>query len=197
LIPLPELHTKKLCLRAFTATDTSRVAELANDPDVVKDLRTFDVPYTNDDAKAWLATLDPHWQQGLAAVFAICLKREDGREDSPENSAPIVGTIGLVIDGQSQRAECGYWLGKDYWRKGITSEALPALLDFGFNQLGLNKITAECLTRNVASAALLSKVGFTQEGLFRCHFRKREDEPFHDVLAWGILRTDWNQRSSG
>ncbi len=186
MIPLPKLHTRRLCLRAFSTEDRARVAALVNDPDIVRDLRTFDIPYTKVDALAWLETLQPAWEQGLAAVFALCLGHG--------SAAPVVGAAGLVIDTPSQRAECGYWIGKDYWRKGICSEALPALLDFGFNQLGLNRITAECLTRNVASTALLTKVGFTREGLFRRHFRKREDEPFQDVIAWGFLKEEWDQR---
>ena len=193
LIPLPELQTKRLCLRPFQESDKSQVASLANHPEVVRDLRTFDVPYTENDAQQWLETLGPKWEQGLAAVFAICLKQQDASPD--QDARPIVGATGLIIDPQSQRAECGYWIGKDFWGNGICSEALPAILDFGFNQLGLNKITAECLTRNVASIAVLTKSGFSQEGHFHRHFRKRIDEEFHDILAWGLLREDWNKRS--
>lgn len=186
MLPLPNLSTKRLCLRPFCESDAPRVSLLANHPDVVQDLRTFDVPYTEQDAAQWLATLGPMWDLGQAAVFAICLKEKE--------TNPVVGATGLVIDTQSQRAECGYWIGKDHWGNGICSEALPALLDFGFAQLGLNKITAECLIRNVASAAVLTKAGFVQEGHFRSHFRKRIDEEFHDILAWGLLREHWNQR---
>lgn len=71
------------------------------------------------------------------------------------------------------------------------SEALPAIIDFGFHQLALNRIEALVMVENNASAGLLRKLGFVEEGVLREHdFFK---EAFHDMRCFSILKRDWSK----
>jgi len=187
LIPLPNLHTQRLLLRSLTSTDQLRLTELANDPDVARQLKNLDYPYSQQDAAEWLASLAPEWEAEQSAVFGICLKSDQGSQ--------LVGVAGFVFDGRSNRAELGYWLGKDYWGQGVCTEAVVALLDFAFGQMGLHRVTAECLVGNPRSVAVLNKTGFSKEGCFRQHFRKEADLDYQDVLTFGLLKEDWNRRN--
>lgn len=80
----------------------------------------------------------------------------------------IIGMISLVnIDYEHRSGEVGYWLGNQYWRRGITKEALSLILDFGFNNLELIRIYAKVLHPNLASIRLLQSAGFRYEGRVR------------------------------
>jgi len=87
------------------------------------------------------------------------------------------------------RAEIGYILGRAHWSRGYVSEALPALIDHGFEALGLNRLEADIDPRNAASARVLMRLGFVQEGLLRERWVVR-GEP-SDSALYGLLREDW------
>ena len=185
----PTLKSRLLELRPLRASDAQRVAELANDEELSRNVRSFGFPYTLDDANEWLHQLPEEWDRGQSAVFAICPRENDSSSESQ-----LVGAAGIVLDQQSNRGELGYWIGRGYWGQGIATEAGKLMLDFAFGQLCLNKVTAECLTRNPASAKVLEKLGLKQEGYFEKHFRKLEGDEYCDVRAFGLPRSAWNQR---
>lgn len=188
MIPPPILTTKRLRLRPFSEADIERVAELANDPELSRNLRSFEFPYLVEDAEKWVSSLPDEWQTGKSVVFAVCLR---------DKQEALIGATGVVLEQQSNRGELGYWIGRNCWGKGIATEACRSVLDFSFNQLGLNKVVAECLTRNPASAAVLEKLGMVQEGLLAKHFRKDETQEYCDVRVFGLLRSAWNGRGMG
>ncbi len=185
MVPLPNLKTARLKLRAFEPSDISRVAELCNDELVSRDLANVNYPYLLEDAERWVGGLPLEWEEGNSAVFAVCLRGTDDVSD-------LIGTVGIVFDPQSNRGELGYWIGRSYWGQGFATEACRSALDFAFGQLGLNKVVAECLTRNPASAAVLKKLGMVQEGYLAKHFRKHEADDYCDVRVFGLLRSIWN-----
>lgn len=190
MIPQPILNTSRLKLRPFSAADTQRVAELANDEEISRNLRSFEFPYSLDDAKDWVSGLPAEWEQGKSAVFAICFGQAEPQQEQ------LVGAIGIVLDQQSNLGELGYWVGRKYWGQGIATEASQSMLDFAFGQLGLNKVVAECLVRNPASARVIEKVGMVQEGFLEKHFRKNVADEYCDVRVFGLLRAAWNGRES-
>ena len=195
MVPLPNLTTLRLRLRPFSGSDADRVAELANDSALSKNLRSFEYPYSLQDAQQWLDELPAEWEQGKSAVFAVCLREK--ADPPPTEGCSLVGAIGVVLDSQSNRGELGYWIGRNYWGQGYATEASRSVLDFAFGQLGLNKVVAECLTRNPASSAVLKKVGMEQEGFLAKHFRKNEADDYCDVQVFGLLRSAWNVRQNG
>ena len=187
MIPQPNLKTLRLILRPFSIADADPVAELLNDKVMTRNLRDVPWPYSLKDAQQWIGRLSGDWESGDAAVFAVFLLQQ---AESPR----LVGAIGLVFEQPSNRAELGYWVGRDDWGQGIATEACVSVLDFAFSELGIQRVYGECLARNPASAAVLKKVGMSQEGVLANHFRKDETDEYCDVQVFGLLRSDWNDR---
>lgn len=79
----------------------------------------------------------------------------------------IIGTIGFNNFTRSHRANIGFDLQSPYWNKGYITEALRAVIDFGFNKLDINRIEAEVMPGNIMSEKVLMKTGFTNEGTLR------------------------------
>lgn len=122
-------------------------------------------------------------------LFVICLL-EDG--------LPI-GTIGLHdVDHLNGNAEFGIVIGeKDLWGQGLGTDALNAIVDFGFGELRLERIQLECYAFNPRGRRSYEKAGFTLEGTRRrAHYQNGE---YHDVLLMALLRDEWraNPRRKG
>ena len=175
----PSLETDRLVLRPFECGDTETVQRLVNDPEIVATTRALHFPYPEGTAARWIAQHPEAWVSGRAAIFAISLKR----------TGLVLGAIGLEIEVADERAELGYWIDPAFWSRGYASEAAQAVVEFGFRQLGLNRIMAEHMVHNPASGRVLEKVGFRPEGLLRQHARKWGR--FYDVAVLGLVREDW------
>jgi RimJ/RimL family protein N-acetyltransferase len=126
-----------------------------------------------------LAALD----KGEAVRFAM-LRQADGR---------LVGTCSLFhFDEGCRRAEVGYMLAFEAWGQGYASEAVEAMLDWGFTARGLNRVEADIDPRNEPSARLLERLGFTREG----HLRERwiVGGEKSDSWLYGLLASEWASR---
>lgn len=121
-------------------------------------------PYTEAHADEWLSLAVP--PDGALSANNWAIRDATGRQ---------IGGIGFSpsAKGQAHAAELGYWLAADYWGRGIATEAVQAVCDYGFQHLGLARITAAIFTGNDASARVLEKCGFTLEApLQRKLYRK-------------------------
>jgi len=96
------------------------------------------------------------------------------------------------MDEKNCHCEVGYCIGFDFWNKGIVSEALRAVMDFLFNEVGMHKITAKHDTENPASGKVMSKCGMTCEGKLREH-HLRSNGKFADIVTYGILKNEFNK----
>lgn len=98
----------------------------------------------------------------------------------------IIGTIGFNnMVPKHKRAEIGYELHPNYWRKGYGSEAACKILSYGFREMGLTRIGAVVFTENEASNNLLLKIGFQKEGLLRDYMYQNGDS--HDTYMYSII----------
>lgn len=179
----PILETERLRLRPFAASDAVDVQRLAGDRAVADTTLNVPHPYEVGAAEQWISTHQPKFEAGELANFAVT------RLDSGE----LVGAIGLRIVQRSDRAELGYWIGKPYWGRGYCTEAGTAVLDYGFNVLGLNRIHASHLSRNPASGRVMQKLGMQHEGTARQHAKKWDR--YEDLVLYGLLR-DEQERSN-
>lgn len=108
-----------------------------------------------------------------------------------KDSGKHVGNISLQkIDAISRNAEYAILLGnKDYWGKGIASEASKLIIDHGFKALNLHRIYCGTSSTNVAMQKLAAKLGMQQEGVRReAHFKNGE---FADIIEYGVLAHEW------
>ena len=90
---------------------------------------------------------------------------------------------------EHRRAEMGYDLMSEHWGDGYMTEAVEAMVSYGFNKLGLERIEATVDPENGASIRTLEKNGFKQEGLLRQRVRKWGQ--YEDVVLSAILQQEW------
>ncbi len=114
--------------------------------------------------------------------------RDRTGELSGSAGAPL-GSIGTRPLGPPGRADVGYWLGVPYWRRGVMSEALRAVLDLGFGELRYHKVEAEVFAHNQAGRALVESMGMVLEGVSRQSIRKYGE--WIDAAHYGILWEEW------
>jgi ribosomal-protein-alanine N-acetyltransferase len=175
----PVLETERLTLRAFSPADAPEVQRLAGDRAVASTTQNIPHPYEDGVAEAWIAALQPAFERGAGVSFAI-VRRDDGQ---------LLGAIGLTYAPQHERAEMGYWIGAPYWNHGYATEAARAVIAYAFQVLGLNKVSAQHLTRNPASGRVMQKAGMRHEGILRAHVKKWG--VFEDLKTYSILRREF------
>lgn len=176
----PTLETERLCLAPLSLQDAQRVKLLAGDERIASTTGSIAHPYEDGMAEAWISTHRDGWESGEKVEFGVFTKQ-------PEL---LIGAIGLVIQREHDRAELGYWIGCDYWNKGFCSEAAGELLRFGFEQLSLNKIYAQHLSRNPSSGRVMRKLAMMHEGHFPCHVLK--NGIYEDIEQYGLLSSDYH-----
>ena len=166
-------------LRSFTLADAIRVRQLAGDREIA--LNTLNIPYPYEDgmAELWIGNHQERFERTGEVAFAITLREND----------LLIGAISLLIKRDWDSAEMGYWVGKEYWGKGHCSEAARAVLDYGFNVVGLNRIHASYMDRNPASGRVMEKIGMIYEGCRRQHIKKWGE--FVDLKDYGILKSEY------
>ena len=109
-----------------------------------------------------------------------------------EISEPI-GSISVVhLRDEIAEAEIGYCIGQKWWHKGIMTEALTAVIDYLFVEVGMNRITAKHDTNNPHSGGVMKKCGMQYEGIHRA--ADRNNQGVCDISQYAILREDWNNR---
>ncbi len=173
--------TPRLRLRPFTVDDAPCVQKLAGDKAIADTTLNIPHPYEDGMAEAWISTHKELRESGKGYAFAIVLA----------DSEQLIGCIGLLnVDRTHQRAEMGYWIGKPYWRQGFCTEAAQALVKYGFQELGLNRLYAYHLTRNPASGRVMQKIGMIHEGCLRRHSQRWG--VYEDLDVYGILKDEYS-----
>ena len=175
----PTLTTQRLLLRPFTLDDAPEVSRLVGDRRIADTTLNIPHPYDESMAVGWIGTHAEAAEGGDSVTLAIT-----------ERDGGLVGAIALAIARAHQRAELGYWIAVPHWGRGYATEAASAMVDYAFGTLGLRRVVAHCLTRNVGSARVLEKVGMQREGTLRAHVIKW-DVP-EDVALYAILRDEWS-----
>ena len=146
------LVLRSCTIRPWRLDDAESLVKHANNRKVWLGLRDiFPHPYTIEDANTFLKSVI-HSEP----VTLFCI----------EANGAAVGGIGIRIgtDVHRRTAELGYWLGEEFWRRGIMTEAVAVFTDFCFENFQLRRIHAEPFANNPASAGVLEKAGFTFEG---------------------------------
>lgn len=169
------LETARLILRPYCEADIPELLPLIGSREVAATTLRIPHPYTEQDARGFLANI----QGDDEARLAITL-RADGR---------LIGGVGLRLNLPHRNAELGYWLGVAYWGHGYATEASREMLRYGFEDLGLHRIFASHFKHNPASGRILKKIGMRYEGCQREHLLKWEQ--FVDSELYGILRQEW------
>ena len=177
-----KIETKRLIIRPFKKSDYKQVTACCNDYDVAKSTMSIPIPFTDNDAKVFIeSTLNTSKSDGTMEL-AVELKE----------TKTVVGYIGLVgIYSQSKHAEIGYWVGKNYWNKGIATEAVKAMINYAFTELKLHSILAKHFENNLASGAVMKKCGMRYVGKIHEHeFRMGQ---YYTVMLYELLEKDFKK----
>lgn len=173
------LKGEKVTLRPLLLSDcTQEYADWLNDPEINKYLECRWQHHTIDTLKSFAQSIH---NDKTSFMFAI------------EYNGKQIGNIKLNIQSQRyKRADVGYFIGnKDFWGKGLATEAVKLIVNFGFEKLDLNKIVAGAFEQNLGSIKVLSKAGFCKEACFKKHSFLNDETSWSDVWEFGILKDDW------
>lgn len=176
---LPQLETPRLLLRRMRLDDDADMFAYASDPEVTKTL-TFETHLSIDDSRGFLQSVADGYARGDTAAWGI--EHRDSRR--------FIGTIGFgQIHQGGYVGTVGYALNRHFWGQGLMTEALTAVIDFGFRHMGLCRIEAVCRLDNVGSYRVMEKGGMQFEGIMRdAYYAKGRLET---VRLYAIVRRDY------
>ena len=169
-----EIVLPRCVVRGFTPKDAPSIARHANNRAIWINVRDqFPYPYTLKDAERFIkeaAGAEPQTD------FAIAV---DGA---------AVGAVGLRLkrDIWRRSAEIGYWLGEEFWGRGIATDAVRAVTDHAFRQFDVCRLYAGAYEWNLASMRVLEKAGYTREARLRKAVMK--DGRSIDLVLYAIVR---------
>ena len=165
-------------LAEFRPSDKDALVEHLKDRNIYERTLRIPFPYTEAHADEWLALVAKSDKEHGRQLHWAIRTTEDF----------LIGGCGFegFQVGKSHRCEIGYWLATRFWGRGIMTAVVQRVCQHAFEEFGLVKIIAHVVTHNPASARVLEKCGFVQEGLLRKHFLK--DGQFIDVKLFALLR---------
>lgn len=180
--PFPVLSTQRLDLRKVTLDDAQEYFVLRSDKRVME---FMDKPLMSsaEEAAKMIQKIHDDAMAGEGITWAICLK------DSPK----LIGTIGFwKITKEHHRAEIGYLLHPDHWRKGLVQEALAPVLKYGFGTMMLHSVEANVNPANLPSIRFLEKNGFVREAYFKENYYFNGQ--FLDSAIYSMLAHDFENK---
>lgn len=160
---IPVLTTERLILRPFREVDAPAVARILSTP-------RNQQPYPVDAARSWIRQHNAWADQGLHLQWGITLP--DG--------TPI-GMVSLDLGKEPPQGNLGYLLDAAAWRQGYATEAVRAVIAYGFDVLKLPRIEAKCFATNSASIRVLEKSGLVYESTPAAYADKR-----HNIVCYAI-----------
>ena len=180
---IPTLETERLILRRIKCSDAYDMYDYSCRSDVTEYLLWSPHP-SLEYTKAYVTSLQSQYRKGCFYDWAIILRDEN----------KMIGTVGYTeINAYNNSAELGYVINPHFWRRGIATEAVRALIEFGFNELNFNRIYARYMVGNDNSRRVMEKCGMSFEGIHRSLlFVKNE---YRDIGICAILSSDFNKGS--
>ncbi|MBX9969730.1 GNAT family N-acetyltransferase [Priestia aryabhattai] len=177
----PIIKTKRLILREIATEDADNILKYLSDKEVMKHYGLE--PFTTvEDALNEIVWYKSILNKRSGIRWGITLKEQ----------GDIIGSCGFLNRVHDHyRTEIGYELAKDYWGNGIASEALGAVIKYGFTHFNLRRIEALIEPANAASQKLIKKHGFIKEGLLRSY--EFTCGKFDDLYMYSLLKQDFDR----
>lgn len=174
----PILNTERLLLRPFTINDMDDYLLFFTDPLVQRYLGNINIPKDEENAIRWVNNMSGRYFNNRT-VITWCIELK--------SSHKVIGRIDLGGFVRKTMADIAYYLSKEHWKQGLMSEAVRAVLAYGYEILELNRIQATVHTENKQSINLLKKFGFMEEGLLRQY---DFGSSFEDVYMYSMLKDE-------
>lgn len=181
----PVLETERFLLRAATSDDVADIFRIMSDLRVTRYFGALPMA-SPAEAEQRVQMIQTAFQEHTGVRWAIS-NRANGQ---------LIGTGGFWRLIKSHfRAEVGYELAPEWWGQGVMTEALGAMLGFGFTRMGLHSVEAQIHPDNNGSRRVLEKLGFVQEGYFHENFYDPVEAQFTDTAAFSLLSAAWMRRA--
>jgi len=183
LIGTQTIETERLLLRKYTLSDSE---DMYNNWAKCEECFKY-LPWkpcaSIDEVKGRIKRWIESYKENTFYQWGIELKK--GKE--------IIGFINLHnVDEDNFSAETTYILSPKFWNKGIMTEAVRAVLEFGFENIGLNRISADFFSGNDYSQKVMLKNNMIYEGTFREKYFN--SGKFYDSIQYAVLKKDWKQK---
>ncbi|MEQ1553063.1 MAG: GNAT family N-acetyltransferase [Ferruginibacter sp.] len=175
-LPFQNVESDRLLLRQIIAADVNEIFALRSNADIMKYIPR-PLCNTKDEALAYIKILQDNLEKNEACNWAITLK----------GNTKLIGIIGHYrIRWEHYRSEIGYMLLPEYYAKGIATEAVKMMVDFGFNQMNMHSLEGIIAPENIASARVLEKNNFVKEA----HLIENEffDGRFLDTVIYSLRK---------
>lgn len=174
------IETERLILRRFTLDDAEDMyLNWASDDEVTKYLR-LKTHINIEETKAYLTKFIELYENLNRYLWAI--QKKEGE---------CIGAIGAFIDERDLKAEIAYNSGKNYWNNGYITEAVGVVIEYLFNNVGVNRVEAYHSINNPASGRVMQKAGMVKEGQSKQKYYCRMG--FQDCDLYGIVKEDYNK----
>ncbi|MDQ0875845.1 ribosomal-protein-alanine N-acetyltransferase [Paenibacillus sp. V4I3] len=172
-------ETTRLLLRFFELSDARMVQQLAGNEEVARTTLAIPHPYPDGAAEEWIENVRQSSEKGDSYAFAM-IKKEDGS---------LIGNMSMGVSRKHKRAELAYWVGQPFWGQGFATEAARRIIQFGFEDLDLNRIFTAAMTKNPGSYKIMRKIGMKEEGTFPQHVLKWGI--YEDLVFYGMVKSDY------
>jgi [ribosomal protein S5]-alanine N-acetyltransferase len=182
---LPQIDTGRLLLRKFVVKDADGVFSYASDPEVTR-YTIFDYHTEKKQSIEFINSVLVRYGLGEPAPWAVYHKADKR----------VIGGCGFSHwDREHGRGEVGYAIARNYWNQGLTTEAMKAVIRFGFEHARMNRIEARCIPAHTPSQKVMQKIGMKFESLQRQHsFFKGA---YQDLVLFVILRSEYYAKYYG
>jgi ribosomal-protein-alanine N-acetyltransferase len=181
----PRLQTERLVLRQIVQSDADDLFRIFSDAEIMQYWSCR--PYTSaEQAHKLIESMALAIDNGIGVHWAVTLAGDDR----------LIGKCGYnEWHKVHRRGDISYMLARDFWGQGVVSEALRAMLDYGFGPMNLHSVEAGVTPGNDASTRMLEKLGFRLEGHLRESFWA--EDRFVDSLIYSLLRQEWESAPTG
>ena len=173
--PFPIIETERLVLRRIIIEDAPDYFLLRSNVDAMKHI-CKPLQTNIEEAKTLIYKINEMVNFNDGIGWGVCLKNENR----------MIGTVSFhKIEKEHYRAEIGYMLEPSYWKKGIISEAVKAIIDYGFNELNFHSIEAHIDPANIGSEKILQKCNFVKEAYYKENYFYNGQ--FLDTAVYSLL----------
>ncbi|MGV3696795.1 GNAT family N-acetyltransferase [Flavobacterium sp.] len=179
--PFQNLETERLFLRRLTKDDADEIFALRSNPEIMQYIPR-PLAKSKEEALEHIAMIEDKIVNNTGINWGITLK----------GNSKVIGIIGIFqIYPENHRAEIGYMIFPDQFGKGYTTEAIKAVLEYGFDQMNLHSIEAIIDPGNIASERVLQKNGFVKEA----HILENGlwNGKFFDTVIYSLLRRNFSR----
>ena len=174
------LYTPRLCLRELTRADIPLYFErIGSSPEVTKYM-LFQPHRDISESVASIEKALGRYREGRCYRFCIALRDTD----------ELIGVIEPLRFNESDNScSFAYMLAQEFWGQGYGTEALRAVLDFLFGEMGMERVEADHMAENAASGAVMRKAGMVCTGREPAKYEK--NGILHDAVCYAITRQQW------